>query len=76
MVHLIAPDDFDPDDALESRWLRDHDGAPALEEPHPEGQARECLMAVSGWLPVRFAGEFFAYQLRKIERRGSDANPY
>lgn len=90
MVHLIAPDDYDPDDALEARFLRDHDGAPvALELPHPEQEAYTCLMAAGHWLPVCEAIDYFSRDMAYIENwssmlpctcpyewRDDDATPY
>ncbi len=68
--------DDDPDDTLEARWLRDHDGAPALEPQHPEEEAYECLMAMRRWIPVQYAVGFFANALDDIENGGSDEFPF
>ncbi len=76
MVHLIAPDDFDPDDALDTQWLRDHDGAQAMEMPHPEQEAWECLMAGGQWLYVGLADDFFYTGLDFIKRRYNDEVPW
>ncbi len=35
----MLTDDYDPDDALDTQWFREYDGAPALELPHPEEEA-------------------------------------
>jgi hypothetical protein len=76
MVHLIAPDDFDPDDALEAMWLREHDGAPALEIPHPEEEARDIVLSNGHWLPVRLAYVAFDQELDTIENGGSNDFPF
>ncbi len=78
MVHLIAPDDFDPDDALDTQWFREHDGAPALEMPHPEQEAYKDLMAMGWFVRVADASHVFARELACIEsdRRYDDDHPY
>lgn len=80
MVHLIAPDDVDPDDALDTQWLHDHDGAPALELPRPEQEARDWVLDSGHWMAVRDATDYFVlaldYTLDYIENGGGDETPY
>jgi hypothetical protein len=76
MVHLIAPEDFDPDDALEARCLRDHDGAPALELPHPEEEARDWVLMYGNEIPAVHAGRYVNDYLFFMENGGSDDFPY
>lgn len=77
MVHLIAPGECDPDDALDARWLRDHDGVPAMEMPHPEQEARDIVLDSGHWLPVTHAGGVFAVLLDAIlEEDLNETTPY
>lgn len=67
MVHLIAPDDVDPDDALEARCLRERDGAPALEPRHIEEQARDLVLMCGDGIPLSKAHLWHAIYLNILE---------
>lgn len=75
MVHLIAPDDLDPDDALETQWLREHDGAPGLEEPHREQIARELVLMFGHEVLLSDAWAIFDDRLYEMEMDDDD-RPY
>ncbi len=77
MVHLIAPDDFDPDDARDAQWFHDHDGAPALEPPHCEEEAREFVLMNGGDMLLTEARIWFDRYLRvNAEMECHDEVPY
>lgn len=74
MVHLIDPDDFDPDDARESQWLREHDDAPALDAQHPEEIARGLVMMLGYEILAVDAWAIFDDRLYEMECH--DDQPY
>lgn len=65
---------FDPDDAYEDRWLREHDGAPALEPMHDEEEARELVKMLGYEILAVDAWATFDDRLYEMER--NDEVPY
>lgn len=68
--------DYDPDEELAARWFREHDGAPAMEPPHPEEEARDWVLMYGNEIPAVHAGRYVNDYLFFMENGGDDATPY